>query len=69
MPLYYKTDSPARDWDSYCAAQAEEQGPLPVCCECNEEIETDYLYCINDEYICPDCLERNYRKWVDDCRG
>lgn len=66
MPLYYKTDDPARDWDSYCAAQADEQGPLPVCEECGDEIEDEYVFVINDAIICEDCLNKNYRKRAAD---
>lgn len=47
------------------AEQAEWQKRLPVCVNCDEPIE-DYYYEINGEVICKDCLDRDYRKDVDD---
>ena len=39
---------------------------LPECCECGEKIQDEYLFEINDEYICERCMESNHRKCVDD---
>lgn len=38
----------------------------PRCCECGEPIVDDVYYDFHDRYICPQCLEENHRKWVDD---
>lgn len=60
------TDDPIADYDRHDAEQARQLAKLPRCSECDEPITDDYLYEINDELICPDCLKENYRKWVDD---
>jgi formylmethanofuran dehydrogenase subunit E len=35
---------------------------LPRCSDCDEVIQEDFCYEINDELICSDCMESNYRK-------
>lgn len=62
----YTTDDPLRDFDRWDAEQARELDKLPECAECGEPIQTEECYEVNDELICPECLERNHRKWVDD---
>lgn len=39
---------------------------LPECAECGCKIQDEYLYEINDEYICEECLKDNHRKLVED---
>ena len=39
---------------------------LPVCCYCDEPIQDDCFYLINDEIICVRCLKEYFRKAVDD---
>lgn len=53
-------------WEAHDAERQRELERLPRCSECNERIMTDALYEINDELICPDCMEKNHKKWVDD---
>lgn len=53
-------------WEAHDAERQRELERLPRCSECDEPITTDALYEINDELICPDCMEKNHRKWVDD---
>ena len=63
------TDDPVADYDAYDAAQERKLDKLPRCSECNEPIQDDYLYEINDEYICEDCMKEHYRKSVDSVMG
>lgn len=35
---------------------------LPKCDYCDEPIQHDHYYLINDEFICPDCLDSYFRK-------
>ena len=65
--MFYKTDDPAADYARWEAEQARELAKLPICADCGEPITSDYCYCINDEYICPDCMDSGYRKWTEDC--
>lgn len=62
--MYY-TDNPLADFDRWCDEQNEKLKKLPVCSVCGEHIQDDHYYLINDENICPDCLENEFRKEID----
>lgn len=62
----YITDDPVADYARYEAEQAREIAKLPVCADCGEPVMDDHYYLINDEVICPDCLEAGYRKEIED---
>ena len=38
----------------------------PKCSDCDNFVKGKHFYLINDEVICPDCLETNYKKDVAD---
>lgn len=38
----------------------------PKCSDCDEFVKGKHFYLINDEVICPDCLETNYKKDIED---
>ncbi len=52
-------------WAQHDAEQERGLQLLPYCSECGEHIQTDDLYEINDELICPHCMEENHRKWTE----
>ena len=57
------------NYDAWLAHDAEQDRWLqerPVCCWCDEHIQDDHYYLINDEACCPECLESYFRKEVDD---
>ena len=60
------TDDPIADFHRHDAEQQEWLEKLPVCSYCDEPIQDDYLYEINDELICEECLNDNFRKNVED---
>lgn len=64
--MLFRTDDPVADADRYFAEQEREVQKLPKCYECENPIQTEHCYEVNDELICPDCMERNHRKLVDD---
>ena len=64
--MWYRTDDPIADFLAYDAEQYNQLQKLPKCSECNERIQDDFLYEINGELICEDCLNSNYRKLVED---
>ena len=64
--MSYYSDDPARDYDRYDADREKQLEKLPRCSECDEPIQDDSCYEINDELICEDCMDGNHRKWVDD---
>ncbi len=53
-------------WKQHEAEREEALEELPRCSECDLHIQSDECYEFNDELICPDCLTRNHRKWVED---
>lgn len=60
------TDNPLADFASWAAEQTAQLERLPVCADCGEPVQNDHYYLINDEVICPDCLESGYRKDIDE---
>lgn len=53
-------------YDKYDAERCASLDKHPICSECDEPIQDDVMYEINDEYICKECLNNNHRKWVED---
>lgn len=53
-------------WEAYERGREKRLASLPICADCGEPIQEDHFYLINDEAICPTCLEAGYRKEVDD---
>lgn len=64
--MFY-TDDPESDFNRWAAKQTEELSKFPLCSHCGGRILDDYLFEINDEYICENCMHRHYRKWTVDC--
>ena len=56
-------------WEMHDAEQERKLDKLPRCECCGEPIQDDYLYEINGEYICEECLTENHRKSVDSVMG
>lgn len=63
--MYY-TDNPHKDFANYDADQQAKLDKLPKCCHCDEPIQDEFAYYINDEWICEGCLNDNFRKAVED---
>lgn len=61
----FETDDPVADFDRWDEAQNDWLVKRPVCADCGEHIQDDHCYEINDEYICPRCMEDLHRKEVD----
>ena len=62
----YRTDDPIWDAHRHDAEERAWRQSRPKCCECGYHIEDEYAYKINDEWLCKECLDRNYRKEIDD---
>ncbi len=65
--MFFFTDDPVADAERYYAEQEREWEKRPKCSICDETIGDEYCYEINDELICQECLDENFRKCVDDC--
>lgn len=48
------------------AKQSRELERLPKCADCCEPIQDEHFFLINDEPICPACLEAGYMKRTED---
>ena len=66
MTEMFYTDDPVKDHDRYQEEKDKQLQKLPKCSICDEHIQTDYLYEINDELICESCIKDNFRKPVED---
>ena len=53
-------------WSEYNRKLEEALEKLPKCCECGHEIQAEYCFEINDEYVCEKCLIENHRKSIED---
>ena len=49
-------------WEQHDREQERQRERLPQCDYCGEEIMDEHFYIIDDEYICPECLDENFRK-------
>ena len=58
--MYY-TNDPIADYHTYAADQESELAKLPRCSVCDEPIQDDYCYMVNDEPVCEECMNRDYR--------
>ncbi len=52
-------------WETYDDNQNRLLKELPICADCGEYVQDDHYYLINDEVICPECIESNYRQEVE----
>ena len=53
-------------WEAHEAEQEQALEKLPYCEICGNPIQDEHLYLINDEFVCQECLDRDFRKDVDD---
>lgn len=66
MTEMFVTDDAVRDFMVHDAEQTAALEKMPVCEYCLEHIQDDFLYEINDEVICEECIKDNFRKNVED---
>lgn len=65
----HRTDDPLTDFHRHDAEQQAQLDKLPECCECGYHIQSEHCYEVNGEYICPDCMEDNHKKYTEDISG
>ena len=51
-------------WERHEQKQQSEMDKLPECCYCDEPIQDEYCYEINDELICVECLNEHFIKFL-----
>lgn len=54
-------DRVLEELNAHLRAEEEYLEKLPKCALCGEPIQDDFLYYINGETLCEDCLNNNYR--------
>ena len=59
--MFY-TDDPLDDYYRYEAEQERKLKMLPKCCECDERIQEEYLFDIDGDLVCEDCLQDYMQK-------
>lgn len=60
------SDDPIADFNRYDAERARLIEQLPKCAWCDEPIQDEYFYLINDDPVCQDCLDTHFKKAVED---
>ena len=53
-------------WAAHDAEQERKLNSLPTCSICEEPIQDDYCYVIDDEIFCAHCLNEYFRTDVED---
>lgn len=61
--MRYYSDDPVKDYDRYCNDLEAELDKLPKCDDCNNPIQDEEAYYINDCWICEDCMS-SYKREV-----
>lgn len=65
----YFTDDPIRDSERYEAEQERKLQMLPKCCKCDEHIQDEFLFDIDGDLVCEDCLpdymEQHYKQPIE----
>jgi hypothetical protein len=57
------------NYDIWCYHQAEKEkaeARLPVCCHCDKHIGDDFLYYIEGDIYCEECMTDEFRRPTDD---
>lgn len=52
-------------WEAHEAAQEKALADCYHCDHCGQAIQDEYYYEINGEFLCEDCMKREYRKAVE----
>ena len=62
--MFY-TDDPLMDFAMHDAHQNKMLESRPVCADCQEHIQEDTAFYINDDWICENCID-SYRRDVNE---
>lgn len=61
----YRSDDPMRDFSKWEKEIQEWESSLPRCDSCKEVLD-DYVYDIDGEILCIECMIAKYRRDVED---
>lgn len=62
--MFY-SDDPARDFDRWDQELERRRARRPECSHCGERIQDEEAYYINGEFICPKCMENEFKVLVE----
>ena len=57
------------NYDLFCEHEARQEVALdkcPKCCDCGEPIQEEYLFNVNGDLFCFDCMKSNFRRDTED---
>ena len=60
------TDDPLADFDRYEAEQQRRLERYPKCDYCDSHITDEFYYDLDGDIVCEDCLDRHFKKAVED---
>lgn len=60
------TNDPVADFHRYDAEQQREVERCPKCDYCDEHITDEFYYDLDGDIVCEDCLDRHFKKAVED---
>lgn len=61
-----RTDNPIRDAEMQDREEQQWLLHRPKCCKCEEHIQDDFCFEINDKIYCEECMKDVYRKLIYD---
>lgn len=61
-----RTDNPIRDFLRHDAEQNRKLNLLPRCDYCDNPIQDEYLFDIDGDIYCEKCMNKQFRRQVDD---
>ena len=64
--MVVRTEDPVADFLRHDEEQNRWLEQLPVCEYCQDEIQDDYYFEINESAVCENCLIQHFRKEVGD---
>lgn len=67
--MSFYTGDPVRDFHRYDAHQQKELERCPKCDYCGKHITADNYYDLDGDIVCEECLDRYFKKAVEDYVG
>lgn len=71
--MIYMYEDPAMDWDAYIADkkaemenEQDDEPKRPICSHCGHPIIDEYMFVINGNYFCEDCVSDEFGIYTDE---
>lgn len=53
-------------WEAHDIEKERRLARRPMCSICDENIQDEEAYLINGEFVCKECLDRDYKIYLED---